>query len=456
MAEFRRDPHTEGRAAFGELRRALGYAVLAAAVWVSVNSYWPAKWVQPDKPRRDRIVLIICGLLVVVALWNLADGLVHTVRWRRARRWERMLGDPATAYLVPPLAAHLKSVPSAPSGFVVLGGAVLLGAVSLGLTLYGTLALAGRVPAYRDVNGPDQSGILFVGLSVGLLTIGAARQVRKWHVARTRERLWSDAAIAPAPKVAADVAVRRSSSIPRLNVVFGGVEAGPLHRAIGGRVGRSSNDPLHILYLRLFDNIGGTKRFLNGPWRLYGYVYLLASATEFDADELESAEDSGSVASLFISTPGQLEAAIVRRASERHDYWPRSEGFLKRWKRLRWITSGEQWRYYALSSGGLAEPYPVVKLPCHGRFWKSAVDLLLARMDLVALDLSGYRPQHAGTRYELQRVIDRYPIDRVTLLAGTASDREFLTAQVEAAWTQMADGSPNAGKDPRTVHVAVL
>ena len=172
MAEFRRDPHTEGRAAFGELGRALVYAVPAAAVWVSVNAYWPAQWVQPDKPSRDRIVLIICGLLVVVALWNLADGLVHTVRWRRGRRWERMLGDPATAYLVPPLATHLKSVPSAPSGFVVLGGCVLLGAVGLGLTLYGTLALAGRVPAYRDVNGTDQSGILFVGLSFVLLTIG--------------------------------------------------------------------------------------------------------------------------------------------------------------------------------------------------------------------------------------------------------------------------------------------
>jgi hypothetical protein len=368
-----------------------------------------------------------------------------------------MLGDPATAYLVPPLAAHLKSVPSAPSGFVVLGGCVLFAAVGLGLTLYGTLALAGRVPAYRE-NGKDQSVyVLFFGLSFALFTIGAAQRVRKWRIARTTERLWSDAAIAPAPKVAADVAVRRSSSIPRLNVVFGGAEAGPLHWAIGGLVGRSSNDPLHILYLRLFDNIGGTNRFLNGPWRLNGYVYLLASATQVDADELQSAKDSGSVASPFISTPGQLEAAIVRQASERHDYWPRPEGSFKRLKRLRWITGDEPiWSYLALSSGGLAQPYPVVSLPCHGRFWKSAVDLLLARMDLVALDLSGYRPQHAGTHYELQRVIDRYPIDRVTLLADTASDREFLTAQVEAAWTQMADGSPNAGKGPRTVHVAVL
>ena len=441
MAEFRRDPHTEGRAAFRELRRALVYAVLAAAVWVSVNSYWPAQWSQPDKPRRDQIVLITCGVLVVLALWKLADGLVHIVRWCRARRWERMLGDPATAYLVPPLAAHLKSVPSPPSGFVVLGGCVLLGAVSVGLTLYGALALAGRVPGYHDQNGKDHSvDFLLSGLSCALLTIGAARQVRKRRIVRTIERLSSDATIAPAPKVAADVAVRRSSSIPRLNVVFSGLKAEPLLQAIAGRVGRSPDDPLHILYLRLFDNIAGTSHFLNGPWRRYGYVYFLASATQVDAGELESAKHSGSVASLFISTPGQLEAALVRQESGPYDE-PRPQGLLKTW---RWMINTE------------LRPYPVVALLCHGQFWKSAVDLLLARMDLVALDLSGYRPQHAGTHYELQRVIDRYPIDRVTLLAETASDQEFLTAQVEAAWTQMADGSPNAGTGPHTVHVAVL
>jgi len=52
-------------------------------------------------------------------------------------------------------------------------------------------------------------------------------------------------------------------------------------------------------------------------------------------------------------------------------------------------------------------------------------------------------------------VIDRYTIDQVILLADPISDRRFLTAQVEAAWAQMADGSPNAGSGSRTIHVAV-
>jgi hypothetical protein len=40
------------------------------------------------------------------------------------------------------------------------------------------------------------------------------------------------------------------------------------------------------------------------------------------------------------------------------------------------------------------------------------VHLLLARVDLVVLDLSGYRPANSGTQFGLQRVIDWVPVDR--------------------------------------------
>ena len=48
-----------------------------------------------------------------------------------------------------------------------------------------------------------------------------------------------------------------------------------------------------------------------------------------------------------------------------------------------------------------------------------------------------------------------YPIDRVMLLAEQTSDRRFLTAQIQAAWAQMAERSPNAGTGSRSVRVAV-
>ena len=55
-----------------------------------------------------------------------------------------MLDDPATAHLVPPLAAHLKSAPSAASGFALIGGCILAATLGVGLITYGALARAGR------------------------------------------------------------------------------------------------------------------------------------------------------------------------------------------------------------------------------------------------------------------------------------------------------------------------
>ena len=46
------------------------------------------------------------------------------------------------------------------------------------------------------------------------------------------------------------------------------------------------------------------------------------------------------------------------------------------------------------------------------------------------IDLTGFGLENTGTAYELQRVIDRFPVERVTLLAAPTSDRPFLAAQI--------------------------
>ena len=81
--------------------------------------------------------------------------------------------------------------------------------------------------------------------------------------------------------------------------------------------------------------------------------------------------------------------------------------------------------------------------------------MLLDRADLVVLDLSGMMPGNAGTRYEIQRVIDRVPIDRVIFLADRRSDRDYLHAEIGRAWSQMAFGSPNSGAGRRVARLAV-
>jgi hypothetical protein len=91
---------------------------------------------------------------------------------------------------------------------------------------------------------------------------------------------------------------------------------------------------------------------------------------------------------------------------------------------------------------------------CHGSIWQSSVDTLLKQADFVVLDLSGMMPSNAGVRYELQRVIDRIPIERVIFLADERSDRDYLHAEIGQAWSQMASESPNSGTQPRVARLA--
>jgi hypothetical protein len=170
-----------------------------------------------------------------------------------------------------------------------------------------------------------------------------------------------------------------------------------------------------------------------------GYVYLLRSADQVPAEELDAAEATGSVASMFIATPAQLDAALADVRVGRNELPPMPDGLVRKW---RWLATSLE-----------NQAYPQRAFLCHGNFWKTAVDLLLQRMDLVMVDLTGFGLDNTGTAYELQRVIDTFPIERVTLLADRTSDQPFLAAQVRAAWSRMADGSPNAGTGGRTVHV---
>ncbi len=66
--------------------------------------------------------------------------------------------------------------------------------------------------------------------------------------------------------------------------------------------------------------------------------------------------------------------------------------------------------------------YPVRALLCHETFWKSAVDVP-ERADLVVIDLHGYHWNNIGTAYELQRVVDRFPIERCLVLATRLSSK---------------------------------
>jgi hypothetical protein len=265
---------------------------------------------------------------------------------------------------------------------------------------------------------------------------------RRWHLGRAVERLSNDPILArylpdshlpPAPQRASVIPVlhfddRKPREIPGPPPLLPVTAAS---NVVGER-------PLEIVYLRMFENQPRTRTFIQGGWREFGYVYLLRSAKSVTPSEFRRAAPD--LAGLFISSSRQLRAELARPSAGPNP-----------WHRHRFRNIGP----YTIKVRDRYGSYPLRAFLCHGQIWKDAVDMLLDRADLIVLDLSGFMPDNLGVRYELQRVVDSFRIERVIFLADARSDLPFLRAQVQRAWGQMAAGSPNAGPRPRVARIAV-
>ena len=283
------------------------------------------------------------------------------------------------------------------------------------------------------------------GVFACLFATGAIVNGRRWHVTRAVMRLSNTPALAPfRPAIATSASQTRAALIPPLTVHFESPRKLPKPRTRLRRVELDRNvvglPPMQIAFLRLFENQPRMRTFIEGPWREFGYAYFLRSAASVTPGEYKWAKRTRDFAALFVSTREQLFAIL-----ESGDRSPRGKG-RQTFRAAGPTTIKVRDRYGS---------YPLQAVLCHGAFWKEAVDILLDRVDLVVLDLSGLTPDNLGTRYELQRVVDRVDIARILFLADQFSDRRFLTAQLMDVWSQMAAGSPNASAGARSARVAV-
>jgi hypothetical protein len=197
---------------------------------------------------------------------------------------------------------------------------------------------------------------------------------------------------------------------------------------------------LRIAFLRVFENQPRMRTFIEGAWREFGYVMFLRSAAAVTPAELKAARRTNDLAAFFVSDRDRLVRELDIRSVS-----PNGRGRY-RFNRVGPTTIRVRDRYGS---------YPVRPVLCHGTYWKAAVDTILEQVDLVVLDLSGYQAKNAGTRYELQRVVDRIPVERVVFLADQRSKKRFINAELQRAWSQMAPNSPNAGAGARWVLVAI-
>ena len=341
-------------------------------------------------------------LIALPAGWTVASavGLRRVLgRFRIAADFERRLSDPRSAASVPPLASHLIQLNRKGAG---RAGRHLIASVAVTVLL---LVLATGFGDEWDISIPQQ-GRTAVWLVAGLFGVIALLAIRSLRSALLRTRV-EKLSTTDLPRRPMSASAPTATTVPGLSIRF----AGPLHP-----VPVAGTAPT-VLYLRLFDNLAGTDRFV-ARWRRFGVVHYLRSADQVTAADLRAGKSDDGVHSAFIDDDAALEDFL-------HDGGPARTG---RHHRVRGLL-------------------------CHGSYWKRAVVRLLQEVDLVVLDLTGFHPGHGGTAFELQAALDLVDVARLRLLASRDSDQKYLAAQVRGAWAALAAGSPNAGGGARTITV---
>lgn len=327
----------------------------------------------------------------------------------------------------------------------------IVGVLLMGLALGGLLWLRERRESPSgtltgDQLPPDALTFLTWAATVVLLLgfVMALVNGRRWWLNRRIVRLsMSKDGRELRPRTEWTVDGARAQRVPRLSIEDGWTRRDRRVKRRLRRVTSTSNvigeEPIRVAYLRIFDNQPRSRTFLQGAWREFGYVYMLRSASSVSPAEFRGLRRYG-VEEMFVSSHKDLDSELAM--GESSPQRTRLRGF-------RHLAPTVVRTYDGYGA------FPPVAVLCHGSFWRAAVDELLLRVDAVCLDLSGFRPKHEGTGYELQRVIDRFPIERVLFLADPKSNLKFLGGEIDRAWRQMSADSPNTNDAARTTHMAV-
>lgn len=76
----------------------------------------------------------------------------------------------------------------------------------------------------------------------------------------------------------------------------------------------------------------------------------------------------------------------------------------------------------------------VHELFCSNATWRETVLALMDRAGVVLLDLREYHPGRLGTRFELEAVLQRVPLERLVVLVAAGDDPAPVEAEVRDAW----------------------
>jgi hypothetical protein len=171
-----------------------------------------------------------------------------------------------------------------------------------------------------------------------------------------------------------------------------------------------------LLFLRVFGSPSRSEKLfdlLAARWRYAGSIQLI-SATDVARGRFEPDEFldflSGRLGSAYIGSRSDLDRRLAGLDSRRD----------------------------------LDGRYRVNEFFCRADTWQPTAAKLMARSDLVAMDLRGFTPERKGCIFELGALIDAVALHRVVLLIDETTDEPFLRRVLTELWRGMSPSSPNA------------
>lgn len=446
IIRYRLDPAAEAEAARGNLLGGLYTGAIAALVYAYMTGRISPVMVDSVVviPRTYKLFSWLAGGTGLASAVFAAALVVRVVRWQIALSQRRQARDPVKALLLPPTVEHSAALRQSRPGRSTLSNVWVLALVWVGFPL--AIVGMGALLAPERL-GPRQEELMLVAaasaaVAAVVMLVGGIDVTRRRLLARQVRLLSQDPGFAQLmPPTTATLSRYRAPIIAELKITY---YDPPRSTAFGlPKVSAARNvfgyPPLDIAYFRLFENELRMRDFVKGAFRRCGYVHLLRSAASVRYSELARRRRAGTIGELFIASDRRMLREINARSLQ-----PLPSGF----RTIR-AVGGKGVRVWDRKGS-----YPMSGYLCHGAYWKRAVDTLLELADLVVIDLSGFQQENVGTGYELQRIIDRYPIHRVIVLADAVSDTRYLATHIRQAWSRMAPDSPNAGDGTRSLLVS--
>jgi len=83
---------------------------------------------------------------------------------------------------------------------------------------------------------------------------------------------------------------------------------------------------------------------------------------------------------------------------------------------------------------------------CFDDTWKMVLSSLIRDADGVLMDLRGFSPQNSGCVFEIEHLINVFPIGHAVFIVDDTTDEPFLNATLQQAAQHTLEGSPNKEK----------